>query len=332
MHGRTGKPFHVSFFVLRRSGMSSCVSATCVSRYHGIEANFVHLEIHLEGVCRQSASMDSFVVTAMGRSPSSSPRIIGRDTAHAAMIFTELLRQEQYEMQRAASASSPCCSRATHRRTSSNSEPFIGASTLSPRPHTHSPRTRTSPQLENDRRFWRDSRVRQIGSGARTPIQLSDSEGSDASSPSESPGVPGGRGLSLEELMAARSELTRQMEHRKAAIEASMKEMQQLQDRISMLETSAPTADRLLCSSPRRARPVATATTATATMVTMRVRSPDVGDGSPDVDDDVARMPAGALPRCRSREKELARASSRTVSKVLTKLTDLAVTLDQARP
>jgi hypothetical protein len=129
------------------------------------------------------------------------------------------------------------------------------------------------------------------------------------------------------------------MEHRKAAIEASMKEMQQLQDRISMLETSAPTADRLLCSSPRRARPVATATTATATMVTstrvtatMRVRSPDEGDGSPDVDNDVARMPAGALPRCRSREKELARASSRTVSKVLTGLTDLAVTLAQARP
>ena len=260
-------------------------------------------------------------------------------------------------MQRAASASSPRCSQATHRRTSSNSEPFIGASTLSPQAHTHSPRTRTSPQLENNRLFWRDSRVRQNGSGARTPIQLSDSEGSDASSPSESPGVPGGRGLSLEELMAARSELTRQMEHRKAAIEASMKQMQQLQDRISMLETiaiaapqdigsnsvvawrSAPTADRLFCSSPRRARPVATATTATATTATatmvtatMRVRSPDEGDGSPDVDDDVARMPAGALPRCRSREKELARASSRTVSKVLTGLADLAVTLAQARP
>jgi hypothetical protein len=152
------------------------------------------------------------------------------------------------------------------------------------------------------------------------------------------------------------------MEHRKAAIEASMKQMQQLQDRISMLETiaiaapqdngsnsvvawrSAPTADRLFCSSPRPARPVATATTATATTATatmvtstmvtatMRVHSPDEGDGSPDVDDDVARMPAGALPRCRSREKELARASSRTVSKVLTKLTDLAVTLAQARP
>jgi len=270
-------------------------------------------------------------------------------------------------MQLAALASSSSCSQATHRRTSSNSEPFIGASTRSPRAHTHSPRTRTSPQLENNRRFWRVSRVRQNGSGARTPILLSDSEGSDASSPSESPGAPGGRGLSLEELMAARSELTRQMEHRKAAIEASMKEMQQLQDRISMLETvaiaapqdigsksvvawrSAPTADRLLCSSPRRARPVATATTATATTATatmatatmvtstrvtatMRVRSPDEGDGSPDVDDDVARMPAGALPRCRSREKELARASSRTVSKVLTGLTDLAVTLAQARP
>jgi hypothetical protein len=163
--------------------------------------------------------------------------------------------------------------------------------------------------------------------------QLSDSNGSEASSPSES------FALSPEKLMAARSELTRQMEHKKAAHEALMKEMQQLQDRISMLETSAPTADRLLCSSPRRARPVATATTATATTATatmvtatMRVRSPDEGDGSPDVDDDVARMPAGALPRCRSREKELARASSRTVSKVLTGLTDLAVTLAQARP
>jgi hypothetical protein len=72
----------------------------------------------------------------------------------------------------------------------------------------------------------------------------------------------------------------------------------------------------------------------TSTMVTatMRMHSPDEGDGSPDVDDDVARMPAGALPRCRSREKELARASSRTVSKVLTGLADLAVTLAQARP
>ena len=279
---------------------------------------------------------------------SCSPRIIGRDTAHAAMIFTELLRQEQYEMQRAALACSSSCSRATHSRTSSNSEPFIGASTLSPQAHTHSPRTRTSPQLENHLRLWRDSRVGQNGRSDSTGAR---SNRSEASSPSES------FALSPEELMAARSELTRQMEHRKAAIEASMKQMQQLQDRISMLETiaiaapqdngsnsvvawrSAPTADRLLCSSPRRARPVATATTATATMVTsmmvtatMRMRSPDVGDGSPDVDDDVARMPAGALPRCRSREKELARASSRTVSKVLTGLADLAVTLAQARP
>ena len=297
-------------------------------------------------------------------------------------------------MQQAASASSSSCSRATHRRTGSNSDPFISASTRSPRPHTHSPRTRTSPHLENHLRLWRDSRVGQNGrsdsTGARTPIplcgddsprhvaggthgiprgawgsllrathdhnraaggmqapsahaspqrrQLSDSNRSEASSPSES------FALSPEELMAARSELTRQMDHKKAAHEALMKEMQQLQDRISMLETSAPTADRLLCSSPRRARPVATATTATettatATMVTstmvtatMCVRSLDVGDGSPDVDDDVARMPAGALPRCRSREKELARASSRTVSKVLTGLTDLVVTLAQARP
>ena len=295
--------------------------------------------------------MDSFVVSSMCRSP----RIIGRGTAHAAMIFTELLRKEQYEMQRAASTSSPSSSRATHRRTGSNSEPFIGASTRSPRTHTHSPRTRTSPQLENHRRCWHESRVGRNGrndsTGARTPIQPSDSDGSEASSPSES------FALSPAQLMAARSELTRQMEHRKAALDGLTKEMQQLQDRISMLETiahaapqdtgidsvvariSAATADRLLCSSPRRTRPVATATTATATTVTattvtatIRARSPDADDGSPDVDDDVARMPAGARPRCRSREKELARASSRTVSKVLTNLTDLAVTLAQSRP
>jgi hypothetical protein len=36
--------------------------------------------------------MDSFVVSSMSRAPS--PRIIGRGTAHAAMIFTELLRKE----------------------------------------------------------------------------------------------------------------------------------------------------------------------------------------------------------------------------------------------
>ena len=50
--------------------------------------------------------MDSFVVTSLNRAP----RIIGRGTAReatarAAMIFTELLRQEQYEMQREGASS-----------------------------------------------------------------------------------------------------------------------------------------------------------------------------------------------------------------------------------
>ena len=50
--------------------------------------------------------MDSFVVSSLNRAP----RIIGRGTAReatarAAMIFTELLRQEQYEMQREGASS-----------------------------------------------------------------------------------------------------------------------------------------------------------------------------------------------------------------------------------
>ena len=66
------------------------------------------------------------------------------------------------------------------------------------------------------------------------PIQDSDSDGSDASLPSDSCTV------SSEVQRAARSELARQMEHSKelqTALEASRKEIKQLQDRISKLET-----------------------------------------------------------------------------------------------
>ena len=156
------------------------------------------------------------------------------------------------------------------------------------------------------------------------PIQLSDSDGSDASSPSDSCTV------SSEVQRAARSELARQMEHSKelqTALEASQKEMEQLQDRISKLETIAHAApqdigsssvvapDRPLCAAPCQTRAVATATMATATTATAMksVRSPEV-------DDDVARMPP-MLPRRStiSRDK---------ISEVLANLQDLA----KARP
>ena len=215
--------------------------------------------------------MDSFVVSSMSRAP----RIIGRDTAHAAMIFTELLRKEQYELQRATSASS---------------------SSRSPR----SPRTPT------------------VAWSTRIPIQLSDSDGSDVSLPSDSLTV------SSEVQKAARSELARQTEHSnelQTALEASRKEMEQLQDRISKLETMAHAApqdissssvvapDRPLCAAPCHTRPVATATMATARTVMKSVLSPEV-------DDDVARMPP-MLPRRTtiSRDK---------VSEVLANLQDLA--------
>ena len=156
------------------------------------------------------------------------------------------------------------------------------------------------------------------------PIQLSDSEGSDVSLPSDSLAV------SSEVLKAARSVLARQTEHSKelqTALEASRKEMEQLQDRISKLETMAHAApqdissssvvapDRPLCEAPCHKRPVATATMATARTVMKSVRRPEVH-----VDDDVARMPP-MLPRRMtiSRDK---------VSEVLSNLQDLA----KARP
>ena len=156
------------------------------------------------------------------------------------------------------------------------------------------------------------------------PIQLSDSEGSDVSLPSDS--------LAVSLQRSARSELARQTEHSKelqTALEASRKEMEQLQDRISKLETMAHEApqdissssvvapDRPLCAAPCHTRPVATATMATATTATVMtsVRRPEVH-----VDDDVARMPP-MLPRRMtiSRDK---------VSVVLANLQDLA----KARP
>ena len=159
------------------------------------------------------------------------------------------------------------------------------------------------------------------------PIQLSDSDGSDASSPSDSCTV------SSEVQRAARSELARQMKHSKelqTALEASQKEMEQLQGRISKLETIAHAApqdigsssvvapDRPLCAAPCHTRAVATATMATATTATAMKSVNSVR--SPEVDDDVARMPP-MLPRRStiSRDK---------ISEVLANLQDLA----KARP
>jgi len=243
---------------------------------------------HLIGIPTEGRLMDSFVVSSMSRAP----RIIGRGTAHAAMIFTELLRKEQYELQRPTSA-----------RNSSTS------------------RTRTSPHPENRLRFGQNVKSDStVAWSTRIPIQLSDSDGSDVSLPSDSLTV------SSEVQSSARSELARQTEHSnelQTALEASRKEMEQLQDRISKLETMAHAApqdissssvvdpDRPLCEAPFHTRPVATATMATATTATVMesVRSPEV-------DDDVARMPP-MLPRRTtiSRDK---------VSEVLANLQDLA--------
>ena len=162
------------------------------------------------------------------------------------------------------------------------------------------------------------------------PIQLSDSDESDASLPSDSCTV------SSEVLSAARSELARQMGHSKelqTALEASQKEIKQLQDRISKLETMAHAApqdigsssvvapDRPLCAAPCHTRAVATATMATATTATAMKSVKSVNSvRSPEVDDDVARMPP-MLPRRTtiSRDK---------ISEVLANLQDLA----KARP
>ena len=158
------------------------------------------------------------------------------------------------------------------------------------------------------------------------PIQDSDSDGSDASLPSDSCTV------SSEVQRAARSELARQMKHSKelqTALEASQKEMEQLQGRISKLETIAHAApqdigsssvvapDRPLCAAPCHTRAVATATMATATTATAMKSVNSVR--SPEVDDDVARMPP-MLPRRTkiSRDK---------ISEVLANLQDLAKAL-----
>ena len=235
--------------------------------------------------------MDSFVVSTMSRAP----RIIERGTAHAAMIFTDLLRKEQYELKRAASSSSSSLG---------------GASPRSPR----SPRsawTRTSPRPENHFRFGQESRVGQNGKSDSTvawdttPIQLSDGDGSEVSSPSNS------FTISSEVPRAAQSELARQMEHSKE-LQAALEEMEQLQDRISLLKTMARAApqdidsgsvvapDRLSCAAPCRMRPVAAAAMATATNMATATKASRVGVRGPDVDDDVARMPPDLGPRRRS--------------------------------
>ena len=263
--------------------------------------------------------MDSFVVSSMNRAP----RIIGRGTAHAAMIFTELLRKEQYELQRATSARNSSTPRT---RTSPHPENRLrvghesragqnGKSDSTVAWSTRTPRNSSSPSAST-----RSPRTPTVAWSTRIPIQLSDSDGSDVSLPSDSLTV------SSEVQSSARSELARQTEHSKelqTALEASRKEMEQLQDRISKLETMAHAApqgirsssvvapDRPLCEAPCHTRPVATATMATATTATVMksVRSPEV-------DDDVARMPP-MLPRRTtiSRDK---------VSEVLANLQDLA--------
>ena len=254
--------------------------------------------------------MDSFVVSSMSRAP----RIIGRGTAHAAMIFTELLRKEQYELQRPTSA------RNSSRSTRSPRTPTVTWSTWSTW-STWTPRNSSSPSAST-----RSPRTPTVAWSTRIPIQLSDSDGSDVSLPSDSLTV------SSEVLSAARSELARQTEHSnelQTALEASRKEMEHLQDRISKLETMAHAApqdissssvvapDRPLCEAPFHTRPVATATMATATTATVMksVRRPEVH-----VDDDVARMPP-MLPRRTT-------ISRNKVSEVLSHLQDLA----QARP
>ena len=255
--------------------------------------------------------MDSFVVSTMKRAP----RIIERGSAHAAMIFTDLLRKEQYELSRSTSVS---CSGSS----------LGGASPRSPR-SPRSARTRTSPHPENRLRLGQESRVGQNGNSdstvawSTTPIQLSDGEWSEASSPSNS--------FKSKVSWAARSEPAWQMEHSKelqAALKASRKEVEQLQDRISKLETIAYVApqdigsgsvvapDRLSCAAPCRMRPVAAAAMATATNMATATKASSVGVRSPDVGDDVARTPPDLGPRRRS--------SRDTVSKVLTNLTDLA--------
>jgi hypothetical protein len=219
---------------------------------------------------------------------------------------------------------------------SNSSSSLGGASPRSPR-SPRSARTRTSPHPENRLRLGQESRVGQNGysdstvTWSTTPIQLSDGDGSQVSSPLNS--------FTSKVPRAARSELARQMEHSKelqAALEASKKEMEQLQDRISLLETMVHAApqdigsgsvvapDRLSCAAPCRMRPVAAAAMATATNMATATKALRVGERGPDVDDDVARMLPDLGPRRRS--------SRDTVSKALTNLTDLARTTKQCTP
>ena len=286
---------------------------------------------HRFGMQTEGRLTDSFVVSSM----SHAPRIIGRGTAHAAMIFTELLRKEQYELQRAASARNSS-TRSPRTRTSPHPETRLrfghessvgqnGKSDSTVAWSTRTPRNSSSPSAST-----RSPRTPTVAWSARMPIQDSDSDGSDASLPSDSCTV------SSEVQRAARSELARQMEHSKelqTALEASRKEIKQLQDRISKLETMAHAApqdigsssvvapDRPLCAAPCHTRAVATATMATATTATAMKSVKSVNSvRSPEVDDDVARMPP-MLPRRStiSRDK---------VSEVLANLQDLA----KARP
>jgi hypothetical protein len=119
------------------------------------------------------------------------------------------------------------------------------------------------------------------------------------------------------------------MEHSKE-LQAALEEMEQLQDRISLLKTMAHAApqdidsgsvvapDRLSCAAPCRMRLVTAAVMATAPSMATATKASHVGVRRPDVDDDVARMLPDLGPRRRS--------SRDMVSMALTNLTDLART------
>jgi len=125
------------------------------------------------------------------------------------------------------------------------------------------------------------------------------------------------------------------MEHSKE-LQAALEEMEQLQDRISLLKTMAHAApqdidsgnvvapDRLWCAAPCRMRLVAAAAMATAPNMATATKASRVGVSGPDVDDDVARVLPDLGPRRRS--------SRDTVSMALTSLTDLARTTNQCKP
>jgi len=125
------------------------------------------------------------------------------------------------------------------------------------------------------------------------------------------------------------------MEHSKE-LHAALEEMEQLQDRISLLKTMARAApqdidsgsvvapDRLSCAAPCRMRLVTAAVMTTAPNMATATKASRVGVSGPDVDDDVARMLPDLGPRRRS--------SRDTVSMALTNLADLARTTKQCKP